>query len=187
MRSYSSDKRRIDRFEPEIKRILGEHLIATADAERDRKQATDMLVLSMKPFTVGCRVRGFDCLGGFDRKHNEPWLGQFTIRASRPSGVETELSKLTNGWGDYGFYGFADEDDSELAAWTIYLYDAFRYALTWDMDVRRRAREQMPNTDGSSTFACFSWRQFPPEMVVAQGGSSFVEKWTNDEYARLAW
>lgn len=186
MRSFATDKRRVDRFEPEIKRILGEQLIATADIERDQKQATDMLVLSMKPFTVGCRVRGFDCLTGYDRMHGEPWIEQFTIRASRPSGVETELSKMTKGWGDYGFYGFADAGDAELAAWTIYRYDVFRHAFTWSADVRRRLKEQMSNTDRSSTFACFSWGQFPPEMVVAQGGDAFVEKWTNDEYQRLA-
>lgn len=185
MPSYGADKRRVDRFEPEIKRILGEHLIATAGIYADQKQATDLLVLTLAPLTVGCRVRRYDALNGFDPKYGEAWYEQFTVRAARPSNVETELSKITNGWGDYGFYGFADEADERIVMWTIYRYSHLRYGLVWEPDVRKRLRDHIPNKDGSSTFACFGFKQFPGEMVVAEGGDFLIGKWAESEYERI--
>lgn len=161
MRSYEADKRRVDRFEPEIKRIVGEHLIATADANVDRRQATDLLVLEIKPLTIACRVRTHGYLRNF--------ANEFTIRAGRPNGRPTELSKIVDGWCDYGFYSFADEHDECIAAWTLYRYDVFRATLVRRRNLVERIADAIPNEDGSSTFVAFEWTEFPPEMVVAAG------------------
>ena len=51
---------------------------------------------------------------------------EFTIRAGRPSGAKTELTKIIEGWGDYFFYGFADPTEIYLAQWLIGSLNAFR-------------------------------------------------------------
>lgn len=158
MRSWTKDKRRVDHFEPEIKRILGETFIGTADFKRDAKQATDLLVLEVKPITVACRVRRYSYLDNYGE--------EFTIRFKRHSGAETEFSKIVNGWCDYGFYGFADEEDHHVLRWTIYRLDLFRATLIRKPKLTEQAL--CHNDDGSSDFLAFRWSDFPGEMVVSQ-------------------
>lgn len=161
MRSFENDKARVDRFEPEIKRILGEHLIATADFERDTKQATDLLVLHLNPISVACRVRFFDWIGQYG--------DEFTIRAERPNGTRTELRKIYEGWCDYGFYSFADPSDERVCRWTLYSLNIFRDAIkAMPSDGLPFVQKHIHSThDGSAKFAAFRWDEFPDEMVVA--------------------
>lgn len=161
LRSYTKDKRRVDRFEPEIKRILGEHLIATADFERDTKQATDLLVLKLEPITIACRIR--------DWRYTANYGEEFTIRASRPSGARTELRKVYEGWCQYGFYGFTDPGGERVVWWSLYDFDAFREQLKAKPNkglefIRKRLEE---NGDGSSKFAGFKWKDFQPDIRIA--------------------
>jgi len=147
----------VDRFEPEIKRILGEQFIGTADAETDRKQATDLLVLNVRPVSIACRVRTF---GYFESYGHE-----FTVRHERGSGVKSEFSKIVDGWCDYGFYAFADETDEALMAWTLYDLKVFRATMIRRPDLVKQSG--IWNGDGSSSFLPFKWADFPPEFLVA--------------------
>jgi len=170
MTSYSEDKRRIDRFEPEIKRILGEHLIETADYKRDATQATDLVVLVMESdITIGCRVRKYSYLCRF--------ADEFTIRAERRWGKNTELRKIRDGWCKYGFYAFADSADEHLLQWTLYDWDVFRATLQAMPDSGAEFVEERltPNHDDSSVFAKFKWKEFPSDMIVAQKTVLFEE------------
>lgn len=164
MRSYTTDKRRVDKFEPEIKRILGETFIGTADLETDRKQATDLLVFSLKPLTVACRVRTHGYLDNFG--------DEFTIRYQRYNGTKTEFGKIVDGWCDYGFYAFADKEDETLVKWTVYRYDTFRATLIRKPEIVSEAIQD--NDDGSSSFLAFKWAQFPSEMIVLEGSSTIT-------------
>jgi hypothetical protein len=161
LRSFAKDKSRVDRFEPQIKAILGEHLIATADFERDTKQATDLLVLRLEPVSIACRVRTW----GYTANYGE----EFTIRASRPSGARTELRKIYEGWCQYGFYGFADPDDREVVWWSLYDLDAFRDQLKAkpDKGLPFIQAHLQSNDDGSSRFAGFPWSEFNPDLRMA--------------------
>lgn len=178
MRSYRADKRRVDTFEPEIKRILGEVFIGTADAERDRKQATDLLVLNVRPVTIACRVRKFDYFENFGH--------EFTVRHERGNGCKSEFSKIVDGWCDYGFYAFADETDEELLAWTLYDLKVFRATLIrYPTLIKTHC---IWNEDGSSSFLPFAWADFPPELVVASERpprEADVAAWYEQEYGRL--
>lgn len=162
MTSWQNDKRWSDGLMTEIKAILGVHLIGEPPIEEDAERNTDLMVLRMDAVRIGCRVRRHQYLSRYG--------DEFTIRAGRPSGVKTELTKIIEGWGDYFFYGFADEGGRRLSAWTLA-----------DMNVFRRSYMRMlaasepgvfpgigkMNADGSSSFAAFRWQEFPPDFVIA--------------------
>ena len=107
MRAWQLDKRWADRFLPEIKRILGEHLIGEPPEEEDQEHNTDLMVLKMDAVRVACRVRR--------NQYIDRYGDEFTIRAGRPNGSKTELTKIVEGWGDYFFYGFSDENETALS------------------------------------------------------------------------
>jgi hypothetical protein len=160
---WQSEKRWSDKFLPEIKSILGVHLIGEPPHKEDAERNTDLMVMRMDAVRIGCRVRRFQYL---DRYSDE-----FTIRAGLASGAKTELTKVIEGWGDYFFYAFANAEETGLAYWTLA-----------DMRVFRRTYARMlaasnagvfpgigkDNTDGRTRFAAFKWAQFPREFVVGQ-------------------
>ena len=167
---YEADKRRVDRFEEQIKRICASLFISTAPPVIDRTQATDLLVIQIKPVNIACRVR----------RHDYFRLGiyryEFTIRTSRPSGAKTELEKILDGWCDYNFYGFADAADEKIMAWIIGDLAVFRreWARAWEMKAkhlkeRHISWREKKNADGSSEFCAFDWRTFPGDFMVASG------------------
>ena len=111
MSNWKNDKRWSDRFLPEIKGIIGTHLITEPPYEEDAERNTDLMVLRLDAIRIGCRVRKF--------KFSEAYPNEFTIRTVRPSGAQTELGKIIEGWGDYFFYGFADAQESGLFSWAL--------------------------------------------------------------------
>ncbi|MDR1574143.1 MAG: hypothetical protein LBS24_07525, partial [Clostridiales Family XIII bacterium] len=118
MTDWREDKRWSDKFLPQIKRILGECLITEPPIEEDIERNTDLIVLRLDSVRIACRVR--------KHKYLARYGNEFTVRAGRPSGAKTELTKIIEGFGDYFFYGFADENETELAKWLIGDLRAFR-------------------------------------------------------------
>ena len=86
MNGWENDKSWSDKFLPEIKRHLGQTLISTAPIQEDQERNTDLIVLTMAPLRIACRIRRFDQFA--------PYGHQFTIREGRPSGAKTELTKI---------------------------------------------------------------------------------------------
>ena len=161
MTGWREDKKWSDRFLSQIKRILGEHLIGEPRPEEDQERNTDLIVLTMNAVRIGCRVR--------KHKYHARYGGEFTIRASRPSGMKTELTKVIEGWGDYFFYGFSDEAEELLMAWALCDMKVFRL---WFMRHLAGNDGAMPgssqkNTDGSSGFYAFRYADLPSEFIVA--------------------
>lgn len=161
MIGWQGDKRWSDRFLPEIKRILGEHLIAEPPIEEDAERNTDLMVLRLDAVRIGCRVRKHRYLRGYG--------DEFTIRAGRPSGAKTELTKIIEGWGDYFFYGFCDEDEKQLAQWLLGDLKALRIYINRQLAMRggRMPGCEQRNGDMSSTFVAFK-RDEIPGFVVAK-------------------
>jgi hypothetical protein len=164
MTQWQNDKRWSDRFLPEIKGILGQHLIGEPPAEEDAERNTDLMVLRMEAVRIGCRIR--------KNQYLERYGNEFTIRAGRPSGVKTELTKIIEGWGDYFFYGFACPAERRLVRWALADMKVFRAAYM------RKLAASGPgcvpgmgkrNLDNSSSFVAFRWVDFPPEMMIAYG------------------
>lgn len=143
-----------------IQHIVGPLLLVPAKFERDAKEATDMLVLTARDMRIGCRIRR----AGYADKY--PW--DFTIRSQRDSGAKTELAKITEGWGDWLFYGHAEHDElPTLARWFVINLAAWRAQMI-------RAEKpgnprQIPNGDGTY-FVAFDVRKFvayPPICVAS--------------------
>lgn len=165
MASFKEDKRRVDIFEPVIKSICGRVFIGTADKEADCHEATDLLILEIKPIRIACRVRRFSYLNKYG--------DEFTIRAKRPNGNPTELEKiLEGGWCDYNFYGFANEEDTKLQRWFIGDLRIFRREYFRYLQGKPTIFTPIKNTngDGSSDFEAYKIASLPDEFIKHKYG-----------------
>ncbi len=147
------------RFMPHVKRILGEHLISEAPMTEDMNRNTDLMVLTLGAVRIACRVRR--------RQFYDRYPDDVTVRASRPSGAQTEFHKMLSGWGDYFLYGFADDDDECLHAWTLIDLKQFRL---WVLTHAVTLAGQLPgyevsNRDGT-VFRVFAVSDLPCGVIV---------------------
>ncbi|MDN5854342.1 MAG: hypothetical protein L0K86_16110 [Actinomycetia bacterium] len=145
---------------PQIKRVCANYLIGEAPVQEDMERNTDLIVLRLDPVRVACRLRRHDYL----RRYPD----EFTIRAGRPSGVQTELQKVLSGWGDYIFYGFASQDGTTLAAWLLGDLNVFRLWHHQQAYARVRPWTSQTNGDGSSTFHAYSVTSLPDRFVISR-------------------
>jgi len=159
---WKSDKRWSDKFLPEIKRNLGEHLIGEPPIEEDQERNTDLVVLRMEAVRIGCRIRR--------NKYLEKYGGEFTIRAGRPSGVKTELTKVIEGWGNYFFYGFSNIEDTGLSKWSLCDLNVFRLWFNRQLFSGGDLGFNKKNKDNSSSFLAFKFCQLPNEFIIAKEG-----------------
>jgi hypothetical protein len=159
MNGWQIDKRWSDRFLPEIKRILGEILLSEPPIEEDQMRCTDLIVLKMDAVRIACRVR--------KHKYIEKYGDQFTIRASRPSGVETELTKIVSGWGNYMFYGFSNQAEAALCQWIVGDLNRFRLWFNRELYQQRKPGIKCNNGDSSSDFIAFNSCDIPGFIVKA--------------------
>lgn len=147
---YDTDIRLEHRFTKNIKGILGNHFISQ-NILHDKQEATDFEIFTVRPFTVGVRLRTYE----FYMKYP----GEFTIRYKRPSGVLTEIDKIRAGKVDYILYGFVDEPEQHIIKYFIGDLAIFR------------AHEPTPvcikwNTPPDSALAAFRIRDLPASFVV---------------------
>ena len=160
---YALNRSWSDQFLPDIRRIVGAHLLQVAPDQVDWHEATDLMMLDARDTRVAARVRR--------PGYAERFPNQFTVRAESRFGGETELAKIVNGKGDWMFYGHALPSGHGLASWCLLDLKAFRAGLI------RQAQNGYPirsgnkrNADGTA-FKWFDIRSFPkePPLVVAKG------------------
>ena len=160
--SYQHEREWSDLYIPTIKAIVGQYLLVESPIEVDRRQATDLMVLTARNLKIACRVRR---PGYADRYPYE-----FTIRSRTASGATTELQKITNGWGDWMFYGHAaPEPGIKINHWFLINLNS------WRAHMIRRDRSsikygQKSNSDGTC-FAWFDLSSFPPEPPILVASS----------------
>jgi hypothetical protein len=147
--SYEQDRSWSDQFIPCMKRIIGPRLLEPSSVEVDTKQAADLVVFRARDVTIACRVRRH---GYADR-----YPFEFTVRSARDSGARTELEKLTDGWGDWMFYGHAAASGPTITRWWLLDLSAWRSALIRDRD--RIVMHKQSNGDGTH-FVAFDVRSF---------------------------
>ncbi|WP_239404667.1 hypothetical protein [Frankia sp. Cj3] len=145
---------------PQIKQILADYLIGEANDEEDRLRNTDLIVLRLRTIRVACRLRRHQYLAHYG--------DQFTIRADRPSGVQTELQKVISGWGEYIFYGFASPDGGSLTSYVLGDLNVFRLWHSQQLAMKRTPWIAKGNHDGSSTFHAYRINDLPGSFVVAR-------------------
>lgn len=157
MQDWKADKSKSDIYLPEIKSILGLYLIGEPPLEEDQERNTDLMVLRMEAVRIGCRVRNISYL--------DKYGDEFTIRAGRPSGTKTELTKIIEGWGDYFFYGFGE--GARLVKWGLGDLKIFRLWFSQQLYAGKIPGIKKNNTDNSSHFLAFKWADLPKEFIVA--------------------
>ena len=162
MKGWQTDKAWSDKYLPNIKRILGEHLIGAAPLEEDQERNTDLIVLRMDAVRIGCRIRR--------ETYAKRYGNEFTIRIARPSGMKTELAKIIEGWGDYFFYGFACNSADYLIGWLLGDLKVFRLWFMRKMsdDGGNYPGIKQKNKDGSSDFLAFNVNDMPKGFLVAR-------------------
>jgi hypothetical protein len=148
---------------PHVKQILGQVLIQEAPADEDMRHNTDLLVHGA--VRVAVRLRRSRYLTGFDGPTS--YADQFTIRADRPSGADTELMKMMSGWGDYLFYGFEAPGGGRLACWIVGNLNEFRRWF-WITHAGNAQQNSLQNLDGSSGFYTFNIADMPAAFVVSR-------------------
>ncbi len=161
MNYYDANRSWSDRFLPEIKRLVGGHLLSSAPDHHDRHNATDLMMLDARDIRVAARVRRY---GYAERYPNE-----FTIRCRIPSGGKTELSKIVEGKGDWMFYGHADAANTNIAAWWLIDLRAFRAALIRNQVNRTHLRYGKGQNPDGTGFVWFDLMSFPsePPLIIA--------------------
>ena len=137
------------RFNDDIKRIIAPLIIVDATPEEDMERNTDMMVLSAGNIRIMCRVRKWP--------QRDRFVRDFTIR-SYSNGLKTEIHKVLEGWGDYLFYGLADKTESRIHSYRVMDMQVFRDNY--------KPGHEFANTDGQTKLMAFSYKAFPPEMVV---------------------
>ena len=150
-------------FLPEIRQIVGPLLLQEAPLDLDMKEATDLLVLRARDMRIGCRMRR--------NGYADQYAYEFTIRSRRDSGAETELAKITDGWGDWLFYGHSGTTHGEIERWMVVDLHAWRAHMIRTKG-KAGAPKHKPNGDGTY-FAAFDIREFaarPPILVASSFG-----------------
>lgn len=151
MGDYQADRWRSDQALPDAIWCLKTALccdMLPAVEHLDTNEATDMLAESGWQIAIRSRSYG---------KYFKKFGNQFTLRARRLNGTETELSKIRRGFGDFLFYGFAEGVEHRY----FYIIDlnVFRRALS-QLGVDAFSNGEIPNTDGETFFRAFDIRLF---------------------------
>ncbi len=173
MSNYPEQRAWSDKFIPAIQQIVGPLLLTPAPFELDAKQATDLIVLNARDMRIAARVR--------THKYFEKYGSEFTVRSQTKSGAETELSKMTNGFGDWMFYGHANKTETGFILWSVINLHHWRAALIRDKGGIKTSKQH--NTDGTG-FVSFDIRSFPktPPLLIATSDEKFFKEPSHDDW-----
>ncbi len=140
--------------------MIGKHLLQIAPVEEDMNFNTDLIVLKMNSVRIACRVRRY--------KYLDSYSDQFTIRSGRPNGTKTELTKIIEGWGDFLFYGFCDEEEQSIPKWFLGDLKIFRLWFSRELVNHQYSWNKQKNKDNSSDFIGFYLLEMPVGFIIAQ-------------------
>lgn len=166
---YVRDRLKGDRLMEHVKQIVGRRMLVEAPNEADNKYCADLI-----------RREGVDHIAVRVREpgYAERYPDQFTMRANRTSGMETELSKITRGYGDWMFYGHADAQEERVAVWWLIDLGSFRthYKRFLAGQCAQLITGETPNKDGKTSFRHFKISSFPadPPLLIASSKPRLV-------------
>jgi len=158
--TYQQNRVWADQYIDQTKDILGPLLLQVSDFEVDTKQASDF-VLTAGATHIACRIRKHSYFA------NPKYRYQFTIRGRHDNGCPSEYQKIfSEQKPDWGFYGFTDKNEKQVAEWIVWDVTEFRRAL---VNQKVKKPKAIPNGDGTN-FLPFNIGDFPKEFVVAHSG-----------------
>jgi hypothetical protein len=151
-----------NRFMPTVRELvgyaIGPKMLTQSTFEQDTQEASDLVVLKGVDLRVAVRIR--------KHEYFTKYPTQFTIRNLGRGGAWTEFDKiLVEGWGDFLFYGFANEAEDGLRAWFIGDLEVFR--KTCESRGHLLSFSEHKNRGDDTSFAAFDVRDFPQSFVCA--------------------
>ena len=147
---YEKDLRLEIKFDKTIKSILGNCFIQK-NTNLDKLEGTDFIVYEIKPFKIGVRLR--------TNKYFINYPNEFTIRYSRPSGINTEIHKIQKGLVNYILYGFVNPEETKIIKWFLGDLEIFR-------SVNQKPLQIKQNNPPDSEFAVYNLNQFPKNFII---------------------
>jgi hypothetical protein len=158
--SWQESKAFSDLFLPACQQLLGLTCMQIADIDEDRRHNTD-LMLKGKHRRYAVRVRRAEQRLEWNRRN------EITFRLGLPSGMETELDKLMNGWGDVLLYAWGDEATRRLVSYSLVDLDVLRgWIFRETLRLGRLPGDVQRDQDGSATFVAFCLDCLPPEVIM---------------------
>jgi hypothetical protein len=158
---YIDDRKWSDAFVPELRRLIGPHLLVPSSLEQDRTEAADLVILKARDVTIACRLRR--------AKYATKYAGEFTIRCRRDNGAKTELAKIADGWADWFFYGFAD--DGTICPWWLLDLSVFRAHFIREGLRKEKRIRWGERANGDGTYFCWfqiaSFQGDPPLVIAS--------------------
>lgn len=118
-------------------------------------------MLGARDMRIGCRMRR----NGYADRY--PY--DFTLRAKRDSGAVTELSKVTDGWGDFLFYGHAGAEFGQIARWMLIDLHAWRAQMI--RSKKRAGNPQLVSNKDGTYFTVFDATKFVEQPPVVIGSN----------------
>lgn len=134
-------------------------VVERAETDDDMRFNTDFVIYTVAKMRIACRVRS--------NSYIDKYGDEFTIRSKTRFGCRTELDKLIDGWGDFLFYGFANQGGDSLAQWIIGDLSVWRDWNTTRAAAGLPAGIEQSNWDGTG-FRAYRIKDLPPDFVVCQ-------------------
>jgi hypothetical protein len=158
---YANNRAWADLYMPHVRWLVTKYSLVESTPFDDQHHATDLTTIHARPLDVAVRMR--------EHYYIEKYGFEFTIRSKRVSGELTEFDKLTAGFCDWYFYGFAseetdDDDKHRVDRWVIVDLKAWRKYLI-DSDTWRDSTPE--HRYGVSWFFAFDLRRLPKAVVIA--------------------
>jgi len=148
---YQRQREWSDHFLKLIARELGEAFIIPAPEYQDTQENTDLMVFKQKNCTYAARVR--HC------RYYDKFKDEFTIRCSISGGGQRELDKVLRGFGDYMFYGIANQKRNGFLCYSIIDLDVFRK----EYDISKGS-STIVNQDYTA-FKAFCYAEFEGDLI----------------------
>lgn len=158
--SYAKDRAWSDLKLPAIRQIVGPLLLEPAAFKVDAMEATDLMIIQARDLRIAARVR--------KAEYAKTYPYEFTISSSRTSGAKTEMAKIIEGFGDWMFYGFSDDDNGPgIGRWYLIDLDIFRANLIWCHARKHLKFDKKSNMDNATSFVGYDIRSFTGKILIA--------------------
>lgn len=141
------------KFLPIIASVLGRYFFVQDDSE-DLLRGSDFVVLHGENIRCAARLRRTG-----NQYFNNQWLEEFSIRWSRPSGVETEIHKINKDYVNQIFYGFVNPEETKIIQYFIGDLKLFKQLKVKPFLIKN-------NYDNSSEMALYKINQFPAKFIL---------------------
>jgi len=155
---YIAQRSWSDKFNDHIDNVLSRTFktldVRNATDYQDKSEATDRIVCGKR---IACRIRR--------NKYLRDYSNDFTLRAYVNSKeTETEIQKVSKGYGDAIYYGFMNEGQTNIIDWFVGDLNVFRAELYYLM-VNGKF-QVIQNTQNNTKLIAFNRTHFSPKFIL---------------------